>query len=304
MNEHSIWILSVFMTIFFVWWLVNTIQVALYLKQRDNEERDAIDYYLNIDGTIRRISRVSANSESGEMSCAEYVHEIDLLMHKAKRFYGLCFGMSDYAAIEPERTWTKTLPLFAAAPPVAHRVTPSLSSLAVGGGAAALLQIANPLVSAAVSMHQGGEFDREPGRRQSISSAAPNAKALYDPTARFQNTFNYLFRTIYGTFAEAERSARRIFAIHSRAAGKLRHEDVTPELGDLYEPVRMSPAEEAAAANPPPSMHPQATTRVPYHEGQRFLATQSSALYWVAAVLQYISIIAAELWRVVPFVRV
>ncbi|MCC6525304.1 MAG: DUF2236 domain-containing protein [Polyangiaceae bacterium] len=70
----------------------------------------------------------------------------------------------------------------------------------LGGGRAALLQLAHPFVAHAVDEH---------------------SHTRTDPFGRFQRTFAHVFAMAFGERAHAERSARRVHAIHERIAGEL-----------------------------------------------------------------------------------
>jgi uncharacterized protein (DUF2236 family) len=79
-------------------------------------------------------------------------------------------------------------------------------AILLGGGRAALLQLAHPYVAHAVDQH----------------SETPT-----DPVGRFRRTFEHVFAMVFGDLDTAERSARRVFAIHARIQGPLEH-DVGP----------------------------------------------------------------------------
>lgn len=72
--------------------------------------------------------------------------------------------------------------------------------LFVGGGRAALLQLAHPFVAHAVDQH---------------------SHTKTDPLGRFQRTFDNVFAMVFGDLDRAIRSARRVHAIHSRINGKI-----------------------------------------------------------------------------------
>lgn len=76
--------------------------------------------------------------------------------------------------------------------------------LFVGGGRAALLQLAHPFVAHAVNQHSATKTD---------------------PLGRFQRTFDNVFAMVFGDLDRAIRSARRVHAIHSRIRGPI-EEDV------------------------------------------------------------------------------
>ncbi len=88
------------------------------------------------------------------------------------------------------------------------------SAVFLGAGRAALLQLAHPYVGTAVPEHS---VTRD------------------DPVARFQGTFRMVFRMVFGDLDEAERSARRVFAIHARVRGTIK-EDAGPfPRGHVYD---------------------------------------------------------------------
>jgi uncharacterized protein (DUF2236 family) len=70
----------------------------------------------------------------------------------------------------------------------------------LGGGRAALLQLAHPFVAHAVDQH---------------------STARADPVGRFQRTFEHVFAMLYGDLDAAIASARRVHAIHRRVTGEL-----------------------------------------------------------------------------------
>lgn len=74
------------------------------------------------------------------------------------------------------------------------------AALLLGGGRAALLQLAHPCVASAVA-------------RFSI--------ARRDPVGRFRGTFRHMFRLVFGDLHEAQESARAIHRVHERIAGDL-----------------------------------------------------------------------------------
>jgi len=76
------------------------------------------------------------------------------------------------------------------------------SDLAVflGGGRAALLQLAHPMVAYAIDHH---------------------SRTRSDVTGRFQRTFRYVFAMVFGELDEAFRAARRVHAIHSHIQGTI-----------------------------------------------------------------------------------
>jgi uncharacterized protein (DUF2236 family) len=98
----------------------------------------------------------------------------------------------------------------------------------LGGGRAALLQLAHPYIAHAVDQH----------------SDTPT-----DPVGRFRRTFEHVFAMVFGDLDMAERSARRVHAIHKRVKGPI-DEDVGP-----------------------------------YAKGHRYHALDQGALFWVHATL-------------------
>lgn len=78
------------------------------------------------------------------------------------------------------------------------------SILFLGGGRAALLQLAHPFVAHAVDQH---------------------SKTRSDPLGRFQRTFTNVYAMVFGDLDSALRSARRVHAIHQRIVGTI-NEDV------------------------------------------------------------------------------
>ncbi len=74
----------------------------------------------------------------------------------------------------------------------------------LGGGSAALLQLAHPYVAHAVDQH---------------------SKTRADPLGRFQRTFGNVFAMIFGDLDHALSAARRVHAVHTRIRGAI-HEDV------------------------------------------------------------------------------
>ncbi len=70
----------------------------------------------------------------------------------------------------------------------------------VGGGRAALLQLAHPMVAHAIDHH---------------------SKTRTDVAGRFQRTFKNVFAMVFGQLDDALISARRVHAIHARITGEL-----------------------------------------------------------------------------------
>jgi uncharacterized protein (DUF2236 family) len=82
---------------------------------------------------------------------------------------------------------------------VAWRVGGDLG-LFLGGGRAALLQLAHPMVAYAIHDH---------------------SRTRADVVGRFQRTFRHVFAMLYGELDEALAAARRVHAIHTRIHGTL-----------------------------------------------------------------------------------
>jgi uncharacterized protein (DUF2236 family) len=75
-------------------------------------------------------------------------------------------------------------------------------SVFLGGGRAALLQLAHPMVAHAVDQH---------------------SKTRTDVLGRFQRTFRHVFAMVFGDLEDAFVAARRVHAIHSRIRGTIPH---------------------------------------------------------------------------------
>jgi uncharacterized protein (DUF2236 family) len=73
----------------------------------------------------------------------------------------------------------------------------------LGGGRAALLQLAHPMVAFAVDQH---------------------SRTRSDVAGRFQRTFRYVFAMVFGELDDALRAARRVHAIHTRIHGTIPHD--------------------------------------------------------------------------------
>ena len=73
-------------------------------------------------------------------------------------------------------------------------------SVFVGGGRAALLQLAHPMVAYAIEQH---------------------SKTRDDVVGRFQRTFRHVFAMVFGELDEALGAARRVHAIHTRITGTI-----------------------------------------------------------------------------------
>lgn len=84
--------------------------------------------------------------------------------------------------------------------------------LLLGGGAAALLQLAHPAVAWAIEHH---------------------STTRQDPRGRFRRTFAHVFAMVYGDLDHAIASARRVHALHSHVTGAI--EDRPPARYDANE---------------------------------------------------------------------
>lgn len=73
----------------------------------------------------------------------------------------------------------------------------------LGGGRAALLQLAHPYVAYAVDQH---------------------SQTKRDPVGRFQRTFGHVFAMVFGDLDHAIESARRVHRVHTRIKGPIREE--------------------------------------------------------------------------------
>lgn len=74
------------------------------------------------------------------------------------------------------------------------------SVLFLAGGRAALLQLAHPYVAYGVDQH---------------------SKTKTDPGGRFERTFRYVFRMVFGDRDKALAAARRVYAVHRRITGSI-----------------------------------------------------------------------------------
>lgn len=83
----------------------------------------------------------------------------------------------------------------------------------LGGGRAALLQLAHPFVAYGVSDH---------------------SQTKSDPLGRFQRTFFHVYKVVYGELDHAIASARRVFAIHERIRGTIGEDVGRYEKGSPY----------------------------------------------------------------------
>jgi len=81
--------------------------------------------------------------------------------------------------------------------------------LFLGGGKAALMQLAHPAVAHAVDQH---------------------SQTRTDPLGRFQRTFDNVFAMVFGDLDAAVKSACRVHAIHSRISGS-----ITEQVGSFRE---------------------------------------------------------------------
>lgn len=88
------------------------------------------------------------------------------------------------------------------------------SALFLGAGRAALLQLAHPWVTIALSQH---------------------SNLLSDPIARFHNTFRVVFSMIFGTLNQALTASRNLHALHSRIRGEMPEEIARYRQGSHYE---------------------------------------------------------------------
>lgn len=88
------------------------------------------------------------------------------------------------------------------------------SALFLGAGRAALLQLAHPWVTIALSQH---------------------STVLSDPIARFHNTFRVVFSMIFGTRDQALTASRNLHALHSRIRGEMPEEIARYRQGSHYE---------------------------------------------------------------------
>ncbi|MEM7156934.1 MAG: oxygenase MpaB family protein [Myxococcota bacterium] len=84
----------------------------------------------------------------------------------------------------------------------------------VGAGRAALLQTAHPFVAHAIDQH---------------------SHTRTDPLGRFKRTFDNVYAMIFGPYEAAERSARRVRAIHERMVGSVAEDVGRQRKGDRYE---------------------------------------------------------------------
>lgn len=88
------------------------------------------------------------------------------------------------------------------------------AALFLGGGKAALMQLAHPFVAHAVDQH---------------------SQTRSDPLGRFQRTFDNVFAMVFGDLEGALKSARRVHNIHSRIVGEIREDVGAFAKGSRYE---------------------------------------------------------------------
>jgi len=87
------------------------------------------------------------------------------------------------------------------------------SVIMLGGGAAALLQLAHPFVAHAVDQH---------------------SLTRRDPVGRFVRTFGHVFAMVFGDLDHALESARRVHQVHVKIRGRIREDVGAFALGDRY----------------------------------------------------------------------
>ena len=83
----------------------------------------------------------------------------------------------------------------------------------IGGGRAALLQLAHPMVAHAIDHH---------------------SKTRTDVVGRFQRTFRNVFAMVFGELDDALRAARRVHNIHGRITGEIAHGSTRFPTGSRY----------------------------------------------------------------------
>lgn len=86
--------------------------------------------------------------------------------------------------------------------------------LFLGGGRAALLQLAHPYVAHAVEQH---------------------SQTRTDPLGRFQRTFENVFAMVFGDFESASKSARRVHKVHTHIRGTIDEDVGKFRKGDPYQ---------------------------------------------------------------------
>ena len=84
----------------------------------------------------------------------------------------------------------------------------------LGGGCAALMQLAHPFVAHAVDQHS-------------------NTKS--DPVGRFTRTFGHVFQMVFGDIDHAVESARRVHALHRTIRGAIKEDVGRFRRGDRYQ---------------------------------------------------------------------
>lgn len=87
------------------------------------------------------------------------------------------------------------------------------SVIMLGGGAAALLQLAHPFVAHAIDQH---------------------SKTRSDPVGRFARTFGHVFAMIFGDLEHARRAAREVHTVHVKIRGRIREDVGAYARGDRY----------------------------------------------------------------------
>lgn len=88
------------------------------------------------------------------------------------------------------------------------------SALMLGGGRAALLQLAHPFVAHAIDQH---------------------SDTRRDPLGRFRRTFGGVFAMVFGDLEHALASARRVHAVHTRIHGPIGEDIGAYQRGDPYD---------------------------------------------------------------------
>jgi uncharacterized protein (DUF2236 family) len=83
----------------------------------------------------------------------------------------------------------------------------------IGGGRAALLQLAHPMVAHAIDHH---------------------SKTRTDVVGRFQRTFRNVFAMVFGELDDALRAARRVHSVHTRVTGTFPHAIGSWPAGSAY----------------------------------------------------------------------
>jgi uncharacterized protein (DUF2236 family) len=88
------------------------------------------------------------------------------------------------------------------------------ASLFLGGGRAALLQVAHPQVAQAIAHH---------------------SKTRTDPYGRFQRTFRQVFPMVWGSLDQALAAARAVHRVHQRISGRFEEDVGRYRRGDRYD---------------------------------------------------------------------